>query len=290
MPVAILLPPAGAPAGAGALSGLVFSAVSAFASGFAVPSVCAFSISAFTTRPCGPEPETADRSIPACFASRRASGDANTRPPAGSAPFAAPCDCLSVEALGPLLASLTSGRPWACASSMLLSVTASVASGFRLPVAAMSEVVAPPPPSAFAAASSTDSPSSAMTAISVLTFTPSVPSEITIFAIVPSSMASTSMVALSVSISAITSPGATLSPSFTNQRARLPSSIVGERAGMVMLIGIFDFPCRREQSRRDRDGSVIRLNGVRGPTDRWLDRKGSAYRGRFMHGLAEPIR
>ena len=44
------------------------------------------------------------------------------------------------------------------------------------------------------------------------------------------------MVALSVSISAITSPEETVSPSFTCHLARTPSSIVGERAGMRMSV------------------------------------------------------
>ena len=51
------------------------------------------------------------------------------------------------------------------------------------------------------------SPSPASTAIGVFTATPSVPSGTRIWAILPSSTASTSIVALSVSISAITSPG-----------------------------------------------------------------------------------
>src|SRR4051812_22762641 len=55
---------------------------------------------------------------------------------------------------------------------------------------------------------------------------------------VPSSTASTSMVALSVSISAMMSPDLTLSPSFFSHLARLPFSIVGDSAGMRMLIGM----------------------------------------------------
>src|SRR3984893_15787479 len=46
------------------------------------------------------------------------------------------------------------------------------------------------------------------------------------------------MVALSVSISASTSPGLILSPTFFSQRARLPFSMVGESAGMRMSIGM----------------------------------------------------
>src|SRR5262249_25545231 len=46
------------------------------------------------------------------------------------------------------------------------------------------------------------------------------------------------MVALSVSISAMTSPALTLSPSFLSHLARLPFSIVGDSAGMRMLTGM----------------------------------------------------
>src|SRR3954447_12032478 len=90
----------------------------------------------------------------------------------------------------------------------------------------------------FDAAADTSSPSPARTAIGVLTATLSVPSGTTIFASTPSSAASTSMVALSVSISASTSPGFTGSPSFFSQRASLPCSIVGERAGMRMSVAM----------------------------------------------------
>src|SRR5688500_6842398 len=82
------------------------------------------------------------------------------------------------------------------------------------------------------------SPSCNSTAIGVLTFTPSVPSATRILPSVPSSTASTSIVALSVSISAMTSPAATLSPSFFNHLETLPSSMVGERAGMRISIGM----------------------------------------------------
>src|SRR5271167_1029255 len=54
----------------------------------------------------------------------------------------------------------------------------------------------------------------------------------------PSSMASYSIVALSVSISAMTSPVLTASPSFLSHLARLPFSIVGDKAGMRMLMGM----------------------------------------------------
>src|SRR6185437_72258 len=54
----------------------------------------------------------------------------------------------------------------------------------------------------------------------------------------PSSTASISMVALSVSISASTSPAATLSPGCLCHFASLPSVIVGESAGISTSIGI----------------------------------------------------
>src|SRR5207248_11240758 len=63
----------------------------------------------------------------------------------------------------------------------------------------------------------------------------------------PSSMDSYSIVALSVSISAITSPALTGSPSFLSHLARLPFSMVGESAGMRILTGIkyLDFSADR---------------------------------------------
>src|SRR3981189_3440750 len=55
------------------------------------------------------------------------------------------------------------------------------------------------------------------------------------------------MVALSVSISAMTSPALTASPSFLSHLARLPFSMVGESAGMRILTGIkyLDFSADR---------------------------------------------
>ena len=82
------------------------------------------------------------------------------------------------------------------------------------------------------------SPSSAKTAITSLTLTPCAPSSTAILAMTPSSTDSTSMVALSVSISAIISPAETESPSFTSHLARLPSSMVGESAGIKISIAI----------------------------------------------------
>ena len=74
------------------------------------------------------------------------------------------------------------------------------------------------------------------------TFTPSVPSPTRILPSTPSSTASTSIVALSVSISAITSPARICSPSFFSQRDSVPSVIVGESAGIRMFVAIFPAP------------------------------------------------
>src|SRR6478672_4623652 len=87
------------------------------------------------------------------------------------------------------------------------------------------------------------SPSPRITAMGVFTATSAVPSGTRIFPSVPSSVASTSIVALSVSISAMMSPDFTSSPSFLSHLARLPFSIVGESAGMSTSIGMaYCFP------------------------------------------------
>src|SRR4029077_13065119 len=70
------------------------------------------------------------------------------------------------------------------------------------------------------------------------TGTCSLPSATRILPSLPSSAASTSMVALSVSISAMTSPARTLSPSRTSHLTSFPSSMVGESAGMRISLGI----------------------------------------------------
>src|ERR1700704_5211568 len=90
-------------------------------------------------------------------------------------------------------------------------------------------------PSPIAEASS---PSPKIMAMGVLTATSLVPSGTRILPSVPSSTASTSMVALSVSISAMTSPDLTASPSFLCHLARFPFSMVGESAGIKTSIGI----------------------------------------------------
>src|SRR5690606_4360470 len=102
------------------------------------------------------------------------------------------------------------------------------------------------------------SPSAIMVAIGVFTATSAVPSGTRILPRVPSSTASTSIVALSVSISAITSPADTLSPSFFSHLARLPSSMVGDSAGIRISTGIT----------RLRKGSRVRSGGEKDRRDR----------------------
>ena len=58
----------------------------------------------------------------------------------------------------------------------------------------------------------------------------------------PSSTASNSIVALSVSISASRSPEETVSPSLTSHFASVPSSIVGDSAGIRISVGICRSP------------------------------------------------
>src|SRR5437773_1485723 len=68
------------------------------------------------------------------------------------------------------------------------------------------------------------------------------------------------MVALSVSISAITSPGLTGSPSFLSHLARLPFSMVGDSAGIRMLIGIGLASLDGSTDDRDRAGRFGRIH------------------------------
>ena len=86
------------------------------------------------------------------------------------------------------------------------------------------------------------SPSSAITPISLLTCTFSDPSGKIIEANLPSSIASTSIVALSVSTSAIMSPETTSSPTFLIHFAIFPSVMVGESAGINKATGISQIP------------------------------------------------
>ncbi len=156
-------------------------------------------------RPCGPDPLTLEISTPSFAAILRASGLANTRSPLATGAACTGVSDEDAEAVG--------------AAGSEVSDTA-LAGADTSPI------------------SDASSPSSNRMAIGVFTSTLSVPAAIRILPIIPSSMASTSIVALSVSISAKTSPEDTLSPSLTCHVASLPSVIVGDKAGMVIVIGI----------------------------------------------------
>ena len=173
------------------------------------------STSALTIRPPGPEPVSEARSMPCASASRRASGLAFTLSPPD---FAA--GCAGAGAGGGGAGAGVSLAGWPAPVSPPSLATGSLAGGGA------------------ALAEEASSPSPAIIAITVPTFTPSEPSGTSICAIVPSSTASNSIVALSVSISARISPDLTLSPSFTSHLASVPSSMVGDKAGILSSIGI----------------------------------------------------
>ena len=166
-----------------------------------------------------------ERSTPFCSAMRRARGDAMMRSPLSSFGAAGALVSVSTDAR----AGLALSRGAALAGSDLSSDSS---------LAGFSSAGSLSPDGAAAAASSTSSPSSARMAITVPTFTPSVPASTAIEAIVPSSTASNSIVALSVSISAMMSPALTVSPGFTSHLASVPSSMVGERAGILIGVGM----------------------------------------------------
>ena len=192
------------PAGAAALAGAAAAGAAAATGAAAAPGL-APSTSDFTMRPCGPEPLTAARSTPFSAAMRRASGEAKTRLPS--------------LALGAAGAGATAAAGAAAAAAAGAAAAGAAALG-ALPISAAL------------------SPSSSSTAMGVLTFTPCAPSAIRILPTTPSSTASNSIVALSVSISAMMSPDLTVSPSFTSHLASVPSSIVGESAGIRISVGI----------------------------------------------------
>src|SRR6266436_5730974 len=184
----------------------------------AAPPDLAASTSCAMTRPCGPVPAMRAISRPAALARRRASGEAKMRPRPFTGGAGAACDAgIDMPRAG--------GRDGGGAAGGFVAGAGGLdALGFAA--------------GATATAVFTSSPSAASTAMGALTATSAVPSGTRIFAITPSSIASYSMVALSVSISARMSPALTWSPSFLSHLAMLPFSMVGDSAGIRMLIGI----------------------------------------------------
>mmetsp|Transcript_9959 Transcript_9959/g.34326 ORF Transcript_9959/g.34326 Transcript_9959/m.34326 type:complete len:279 (-) Transcript_9959:150-986(-) len=155
--------------------------------------------SPLTTMPSGPVPETEAGSTFSCLASRSTAGPRRLALGPGAGP-----ELEEVEAAWPSERdSEDSGAPVSAA--------------------------------AYWASFATSSCSSARMAIGVPTMTSLVPPGTRILARKPSSCESISMDALSVSISATTSPAATSSPSDFVHLDRLPFSIVGLRLGMVSV-------------------------------------------------------
>ena len=168
-------------------------------------------------RPCGPLPVRAARSTPPSPAMRRASGLAKIREPPMFGVAVAGVMVAKVVVVGTIAAGAATGAGSAGAGS------AGTGSGATTGAAATSAAL---------------SPSSARRAIAVPTATPSAPLSTRMAARTPSSTASTSIVALSVSISAMTSPLLTVSPTATFHFARVPVSMVGDSAGIRISIAI----------------------------------------------------
>src|SRR5690349_1790200 len=151
-------------------------------------------------RPPGPDPVTDDKSTPCSRAMLRASGDVSS----GAA----------VDADG------TSGGPASGLTGGWPDVGVTSAAGGGDTVVAAGGVVG------------WTSAAVPITAIGVPMGTV-VPSGTSTWASTPDSYASSSMTALSVSISARTSPLPTGSPSCLTHRLRMPSSMVSDRRGMI---------------------------------------------------------
>ena len=156
-------------------------------------------------RPPGPEPWRRERSMPRSMATLRASGEAFTRAPfaegrgAGRGVEGAPEEMALAAGAG--AAGADAG--WAAAE----------AAGF------LADSVEPPSRVAMGSPTFTTPPSGMRISVSV-----------------PSSKASISIVALSVSTSAMTSPMEILSPVFLCHLTSVPSSMVSLNLGMVICV------------------------------------------------------
>ena len=161
---------------------------------------CKANTSACVMRPPGPVPASRVRSTPRSAAIFRASGEAFSREPSA-----------------PGVGTAAAGGPWRCAGSSLPfpAGAAAFAAGWA----------------GRACAAPSFSPGSSSNAISCPTAT-FCPSCTKILERTPSSNDSISMVALSVSISAMMSPTFTLSPIFLSHRTRVPSVIVSASLGI----------------------------------------------------------
>lgn len=170
------------------------------------------STSAKTILPPGPEPLTEARSTPLAAATRRANGEAATRPSFSLAGAGLGSGAGSEAGSGE-----DSGDGFGDGSGE----DSGEDSGAGL---------------ALALGDGAASSSPAMRKITVPTGTSSLPASTKISETTPSSMDSNSIEALSVSISHSTSPDLTVSPTATSHFDKVPDSMVGESAGMVISI------------------------------------------------------
>src|SRR5437588_920448 len=222
------------------------------------PCWTAVSTSSFVMRPPGPDPVTRLRSTPCSSARRRATGETRCRSPSccsagrritfsaacAAAPTSVrssgpPCGyCSPPPASGPAscffaLVAIAFSACATCASALVACGLGASAAG-AFPFCSGSPASGCPFGAAGFSACDEASPSppiSAMTApIGALS-----PSGTTILLSLPEAYASTSMLALSLSISTSGSPFLTSSPSFFSQRRILPVSIESDRRGIWTL-------------------------------------------------------
>ena len=190
--------------------------------------------------------------MPSSIASDFASGEAISLPPvAGAAAGFA-------SAFGASLGSAGFGFGFGSAfgsafgaGSASAGGASSVVEGFAAGCAAAIAAGLAAPPDACATSALISSPALPMIATGAPSLTVS-PSLTRNFKRTPSSSTLKSMFALSVSTSAIRSPGDTLSPSFFVQRTSTPSSIVGESFGSPRICAMVFSPNRERGERRPR--------------------------------------
>ena len=191
-------------------TGAAAGALPAAVAGAAAPGF-ALSTSSLRIRPPGPEPWSVARSMPFSAAIFLASGEALMRPPVAAAGAATAAGASTTGAAGAAAGASATGSGAAGASG--------AAAGAELVPAGASSPASPT--AAIGSPTATSSPSPQYCLMST-----------------PSSKHSTSIVALSVSTSAIMSPLATASPSFLSQRTSVPTVIVSLSLGISMSVAI----------------------------------------------------
>ena len=184
-------------------------------------------------RPPGPVPVTLRRSMPRSVASLRASGEASTLAPLAGAGAGFAAGAGRGAGAGAALAGAGAGAAAGTGAGFAAGAGAAFgASAFAAGLA--------PPVRALASASSAvvSSPALPMIAMGVPTGMEA-PSAMRRLSRTPSSKASKSIVALSVSTSASTSPGDIFSPSFFRHFRRTPIFIVSDSCGISRIVAIW---------------------------------------------------